>query len=170
MDFKKIDIETMNFNPFTLINKEWMLITAGSAEGGHNTMTASWGGLGELWGKYAATIYIRPQRYTLGFVDESEYFSLCFFDEEYRNALNFCGTKSGRDYDKDAECGLTVCFDNKAPYYKEAKLVFICRKMYRDVMREEGFIDESIIGKAYPGGDFHNVFVGEICEVLSSEA
>lgn len=168
MAFKKTDIEGMSFNPFTLINKEWMLITAGD-ETAHNTMTASWGGLGELWGKYVSTVYIRPQRYTLEFVDNNEYYSLCFFDEEYRKTLNFCGSKSGRDYDKAKECSLTPKFDQAAPYYDEAKLVFICKKLYKAPMLEEHFIEKGIIDSSYPDHDFHNVFVGEIIEVLTKE-
>ena len=85
MAFREISVEQLKDNPFTLINKDWMLITAGDAEK-HNTMTASWGGVGELWGKYVSTIYIRPQRYTLEFVEREEYYSLCFFGPEYRQA------------------------------------------------------------------------------------
>ena len=73
MAFREISVEQLKDNPFTLINKDWMLITAGDAEK-HNTMTASWGGVGELWGKYVSTIYIRPQRYTLEFVEREEYY------------------------------------------------------------------------------------------------
>ena len=48
-----------------------MLITAGTKEK-CNTMTASWGGLGVLWGGPVATVYIRPQRYTMEFVEGSD--------------------------------------------------------------------------------------------------
>ena len=114
MAFQEISVEQLKDNPFTLINKDWMLITAGNQES-HNTMTASWGGVGELWGKYVSTIYIRPQRYTLEFLEREDTYSLCFFDPEYRPALNLCGSKSGRDVDKDKETGLTPCFDQAAP-------------------------------------------------------
>lgn len=168
MSFRSKKIEELLLNPFTLINKDWMLITAGDAEK-HNTMTASWGSVGELWGHYVSTIHIRPQRYTLGFVDEAEYYSLCFFDESHRSALNFCGSKSGRDYDKAKECGLTPCFDKKAPYYEEAKLVFICRKLYKQQMDASSFIDKDIIGRCYPDSDFHHTYIGEITDILVKE-
>jgi len=165
MALQKIAIEDLQFNPFTLINKEWMLITAGN-QAAHNTMTASWGGLGEVWGHYVSTVYIRPQRHTFGFVDKGGYYSLCFFDEQHRGALNFCGSKSGRDCDKPKECGLSPNFNAAAPYYEEAKMVLVCRKLYHDVMREESFLDHSLVDTCYPGKDFHHVFVGEITEVL----
>lgn len=165
MAFRELSANDVNFNAFTSIGKEWMLITAGNAEN-HNTMTASWGGIGVLWNKPVSTVYIRPQRYTLQFVEDSEFYSLCFFDEEYRDALSFCGTKSGRDFDKDRETGLTAVFDREAPYYEQAKLVFICRKLYKQDMAEESFLDRQVLDKNYPQRDLHRIFIGEIVSVL----
>ena len=105
MAFKEVDIKSLNFNPFTKIGSEWMLITAGD-ESGCNTMTASWGGLGVLWGKNVATCYIRPQRYTKKFVDANDTFTLSFYGPEYKQALSICGSKSGRDCDKVKEADL----------------------------------------------------------------
>ena len=164
MAFREISVEELKDNPFTLINKDWMLITAGNQEK-HNTMTASWGGVGELWGKYVSTIYIRPQRYTLEFVEQEDYYSLCFFGPEYRQALNLCGTKSGRDVDKDEATGLTVQWDEAAPYYKQARLVFLCRKLYKQDMTQEAFLDKSLLEKWYDN-DLHRMFIGEIVKVL----
>ena len=167
MAFREISVEQLKDNPFTLINKGWMLITAGDAEK-HNTMTASWGGVGELWGKYVSTIYIRPQRYTLEFVEREEYYSLCFFGPEYRQALSLCGSKSGRDVDKDAATGLTPCFDQAAPYYEQARLVFLCRKLYRQDMEKSAFLDKGLLEKWYDN-DLHRMFIGEIVKVLEKE-
>ena len=167
MAFREISVEQLKDNPFTLINKDWMLITAGDAEK-HNTMTASWGGVGELWGKYVSTIYIRPQRYTLEFVEREEDYSLCFFGPEYRQALSLCGSKSGRDVDKDAATGLTPCFDQAAPYYEQARLVFLCRKLYRQDMEESAFLDKGLLEKWYDN-DLHRMFIGEIVKVLEKE-
>jgi flavin reductase (DIM6/NTAB) family NADH-FMN oxidoreductase RutF len=162
---KEIEIASLSFNPFTKIGKEWMLITAGDS-GKHNTMTASWGGVGVLWGRNVATVYVRHHRYTFGFVEDSDYYSCCFFDEKYREALNLCGTKSGRDIDKPAAAGLTPVFDYPAPYYAEASLVFICRKLYHQDLKEEFFTDISLPDAIYPQKDFHRMFVGEIVTVL----
>ena len=81
MAFREIAIESLEFNPFTKIGKEWMLITAGD-ETKSNTMTASWGGLGIMWSKNVATAYVRPQRYTKEFMDKADTFTLTFFKEE----------------------------------------------------------------------------------------
>ena len=167
MAFREISVEQLKDNPFTLINKDWMLITAGDAEK-HNTMPASWGGVGELWGNYVSTIYLRPQRYTLEFVEREEYYSLCFFGPECRQAVSLCGSKSGRDVDKDAATGLTPRFDQAAPYYEQARLVFICRKLYRQDMEESAFLDKGLLEKWYDN-DLHRMFIGEIVKVLEKE-
>ena len=167
MAFREISVEELKDNPFTLINKDWMLITAGNEEK-HNTMTASWGGVGELWGRYVSTIYIRPQRYTLEFVEREDYYSLCFFGPDCRQALNLCGSKSGREIDKDAATGLTPCFDEAAPYYEQARLVFLCRKLYRQDLEEGCFLDKGLLEKWYDN-DLHRMFIGEIVKVLEKE-
>ena len=117
---EKCDVKSLDQNVFSLIGEQWMLITAGTAE--HcNTMTASWGGLGVLWGSDVATCYIRPQRYTYEFVEGSDYFTLSFFGPEYRKALALCGAQSGREVDKVKECGFTVrTGEGGAPYFAEA--------------------------------------------------
>jgi len=163
--FQEIDITKLNFNPFTKIDKEWMLITAGSAKK-CNTMTASWGGLGVLWQKYVSFIFIRPQRYTLEFLQKEEYYSLSFFDESNRKALAYCGSHSGRDGDKFEKSGLTPVYDEASPYFEEAKLVFICRKMHEQTIDPACFVDPTIDSQCYPQKDYHKLFVGDIVKVL----
>ena len=161
---KKIDVKSLQDNVFSLIGDRWMLITAGTAER-CNTMTASWGGLGVLWGAPAATIYLRPQRYTKEFVDREEYFTLAFFGEEQRKALTLCGSKSGREVDKVKECGFTVCAGaGNAPYFQEAELVLVCKKRYVQPMQPECFTDKTIDGKFYPQKDYHVMYIGQIVE------
>ena len=91
--FQELSVQEFTINPFQKIGKQWMLITAGD-ESGYNTMTASWGGLGVLWQRNVATVYIRPQRYTKSFVDNGDYFTISFYGEDYRKALQLCGTLS----------------------------------------------------------------------------
>ncbi|WP_099204771.1 flavin reductase [Scatolibacter rhodanostii] len=168
MSFRKSNAEQLLVNPFTLINKDWMLVAAGNKQS-HNAMTASWGALGEIWNYYTSTIYVRPERYTLEFLDREEYYSLCFFDETHRKTLGFYGSHSGRDCDKDKETGLTPVFDQKAPYYEEAKLVLICRKLYTQSFEEKAFINADLYTKNYSKDGLHRMFIGEICEILVKE-
>ena len=167
-NWKEINVNDWNENPFTRIGTDWMLVTAGNQEK-CNTMTASWGGVGVLWNKPVSFLFIRPQRYTLAFIEREAYYRLAFFGDGHRNALNFCGTKSGREYDKWKETGLTPAFD-LAPYPEEAEVVLICRKLYRQDMTPEAFLDEKLRGDNYPKDDYHRVFVGEIVKVLVRES
>lgn len=160
MDFRQVNIRDIKENFVSLIADGWGLVTAGG-ESDHNTMTVSWGGVGELWGKDAAFIFIRPQRHTMKYLDSGELFTVSFFPSEYKKALSYCGAHSGRDVDKDAETGLVPVTVGGAVAYEQAKTVLVCRKMAKFGMEPEGFLDKSI-EENYPDGDYHKVFVGEI--------
>ena len=166
---KQIEINEFSENPFKLIGSDWMLITAKKGDK-TNMMTASWGGVGILWNKPVATIYVRPQRYTKEFIDNEEYFSLCVLPEEYRQILNYCGTKSGRDEDKIANMNFHPIIDGDAAYFEEAKQVIVCRKLYAQYMQPECFLDKELMQKDYPNEDYHMVYVAEIIDVLQQDA
>lgn len=165
MSFKEINPADLAFNPFSRIGSDWMLITAGD-EKKFNTMTASWGGAGVFWGKNVVTCYIRPQRYTKEFVDANDTFTLSFYGSEYKEALNLCGTVSGREHDKAAEAGLTPYFTDGTTAFEEAELIFVCRKIYQDEMPSENFIAKKNDAKWYPGKDYHTMYMAEILKVL----
>ncbi len=166
MAFKEVSIESLEFNPFQKISKEWMLITAGD-EKKSNTMTASWGGLGIMWGKNIATAYIRPQRYTKEFVDANDTFTLSFLPEKYRKALNVCGSVSGKDVeDKWADAGLTPYYVDGTTAVEEADLVFVCKKQYHQLMKPECFDVKENDKKWYPEKDYHIMYMAEIVKVL----
>ena len=167
-EFKQISVEDLKFNPFTMIRDEWMLLTAGDGQK-CNTMTVSWGSLGILWNKPVATVYVRPSRYTLEFLDREDTFSLCVLEKDYRAALNYCGSHSGRDGDKIAAAGLTPVVDNGTPYFDEAKLVLVCRKLYKQDFAPACFLDGSLDAANYPKKDYHKMFIGSIEKVLVRE-
>ena len=159
---KQIDVSALNPAVFDAIGRQWMLITAGD-RARCNTMTASWGGLGILWNRPAATAYIRPQRYTKRFVDECAYFTLSFLPEQYRKALAYCGSHSGRDGDKWAESGLTPAFtEDGVPYVAEAELVLVVRKQFCQQMDPESILDPGVLVRDYPKQDYHYIYIGEI--------
>ncbi len=164
--FNEILPSEIKDNLFTAINDDWMLITAKKADGSVNTMTASWGGFGILWGRPICFCVIRPQRYTLEFVEEAENLTLSFLEDGYREALNLLGRKSGRDCDKIAESGLTIVEDGKIVGFSEARMVISGKKIYTDIIKESGFIDKTIIDSKYPHRDYHKVFICEIEKVF----
>ncbi len=168
MSFKEIKAEDLVFNPFKKIGKEWMLITAGNNEK-FNTMTASWGGFGIMWGKNVATTYLRPQRYTKEFVDANDVFTISFYDETYKKALNICGSVSGRDTNKIEQAGLTPYFIDGTVAFEEASMILVCKKQYHGAMTPDNFDEKENDNKWYPTKDYHTLYISEIIKVLVKE-
>lgn len=163
---KKIDIYSINDNTFKLIADDWFLLSAGGIDK-FNMMTASWGGFGELWHKKVCFTFVRPQRFTYQFMEENDSFTLNFFDENYRDALNFCGIESGRKVDKAKKTRLTpVVGESGAVYFEEARLVIECRKLYYHDLKPDNFLVDAI-KKEYPKEDYHRMYIGEIVNCLS---
>ena len=168
MAFREIEVKDLELNPFTKIGSEWMLITAGN-EDKHNTMTASWGAMGVMWGKNVVTVYLRPQRYTKEFVDTLDTFTISFYDESCRKALNVCGTKSGRDCDKEKEAGLTPYYIDGTTAFEEANMILVCKKQYHQDMKPECFDVPENDEKWYPNKDYHTLYMAEVVKVLVKE-
>ena len=158
---KKIDIKELKGNAVSLFDDKWCLITAGSGES-YNTMTASWGAMGELWNKDVCFCFIRPQRYTYEFTEREEFFTLSFFTEEYRKALAYCGRNSGRDVDKAKETGLTAKATDGSISFEESELVLVCKKLAFQDIKPESFVDPTIDSACYPDKDYHRMYIGEI--------
>jgi flavin reductase (DIM6/NTAB) family NADH-FMN oxidoreductase RutF len=164
-EFKKIKPKNISENVFNAIGNDWMLITAGKSDS-FNTMTASWGTMGILWNLPIAICFIRPQRYTFQFAEQNEYYTLSFFESEYKSILNFCGTRSGRDYDKIRETGLKA-FETELGNigFEQSGLLIECKKIYADDIESENFITKELIQKNYPTKDFHRFYIGQIINV-----
>lgn len=163
--FKEIKPEDITDNILKLIGSEWMLITAGTKKS-FNMMTASWGGSGVIWHRNICWCVIRPQRYTFSFMEKTDFFTLCFFNNEYKSVLEFCGSHSGKDVDKIAETKLTpVETSHGSIYFKEARLVIECKKIYFHDIDPKHFIDPTIQDN-YSSNDYHRMYIGEIIRCL----
>lgn len=170
---KKSSIERLSSESvIEMIGKEWMLVTAGTPEN-FNMMTASWGGIGFLWNKPVAFVFVRPERHTYNFIEAHERLTLSFYGEGCRDALTFCGTKSGRDYDKAKSCGLSpVATDNGSVSFAQARLTLECKKLYKGALKSQDFLSKECLDKWYndqPGGSFHAVYVVEIENLYEGE-
>jgi flavin reductase (DIM6/NTAB) family NADH-FMN oxidoreductase RutF len=174
-----IDVYDLVAPTFGLWDKTWFLLTAGelpskAAAGpvtpSFNSMTVSWGGLGFIWGKPLAIVVVRPQRYTLEFMERSGDFTLCAFPEACRGALNVLGTKSGRDIDKIGGCGLTpIALPSvRSPGYDEADLIIACRKTYWQDL-DPGHFLASYIEPQYRK-DYHRMYFGEVVAIEGTPA
>ncbi|MEG1027636.1 MAG: flavin reductase family protein [Oscillospiraceae bacterium] len=162
---RELSVNDLQFKPFDKIGNDWFLLTAGNMEN-YNTMTASWGGLGVLWSRNVVNIYVRPQRYTFDFMEKSEYFTMTFFKEELRDALKYCGSKSGRDVDKAKECNLTALKIGDSVSFEEGEYVVLCKKLYATNINPDDFTEKAIIDECYPKKDYHRMYTAEIIKVL----
>ncbi len=165
-NFQKVTEDIMEINPFTKIGKDWMLVTAGNEEKA-NTMTASWGGVGVMWGKDVAYVVIRQTRFTKEFIDKEGKFSLSFPSEKYRKEMKFLGTVSGRDEDKIKEAGIDINYHDGVPFIDQADMVFICKVMSNTFISKEDFIDKGIDEAWYKDGNYHTLYIAEITDILA---
>ncbi len=163
---KEINIRELKDNFVKMISNDWALLTAGKSDN-FNTMTVSWGGIGELWNKDVCFVFVRPQRYTYEFMEKNDYFSLSFFGGEHKKELGICGSKSGRDIDKIQETGFIPVDLGEAVGFEQAKVNVVLKKLAYQDIKPDGFVDETIMGN-YANNDFHRVYVGEIVKVTEN--
>lgn len=159
-----MNLEKFNLAPLYTLDKEWALLTVGNKEK-FNAMTISWGGLGTLWHKPVVTVYLRPNRYTYEFMENNEYFTISFYDEDYKQDLITLGTKSGRDIDKISLTKLTPEFLKEGTTFKQAKLTIICKKMYYQDL-DINNIPTDEIDKFYKNEPVHRMFIGEVVDII----
>ena len=164
ISFKEISVEELKVNPVTMFSEGWAVLTSGNPES-YNGMTVSWGAIGEIWGKASMFVFVRPQRYTNEFCEKSDYFTVSCFNGKHRKELSFFGSKSGRDYDKFKETGLTADTDGDFVYCGDAEIVFLCKKSAKTEFSPENFYDDSI-NDCYGAKDYHYIYVGEIVKIL----
>jgi flavin reductase (DIM6/NTAB) family NADH-FMN oxidoreductase RutF len=150
---------------FSVFDKKWALLTAGNKDS-FNTMTVSWGGMGTIWGKPVATVYVRTSRYTHEFMDREGYFTVSFYSEEYRKVLGVLGSKSGRDMDKMNGSGLTAKALQESVTFEEAEITLVCRKMFMQRLEPSNITDPDA-AKFYAGDAPHDMYIGEVVDIIS---
>lgn len=160
MTFSQAPVSSLDVNPFKSLEGQGFLVTAGNSDK-FNTMTAGWGGFGVMWSKRVMTVVVRPSRYTYEFMESSDIFTSSFFTSEYADALKFCGTRSGRKFDKCKETGLTPVFADGGVAFEQAEFFYVCKKLYAYDIVPEGFVSGNV-SDFYPHGDLHRAYVGEI--------
>ncbi len=153
--------EELLVNPFTIFDRQWALLVAGSAR--PNPMTVSWGGLGTLWNRPVVTVYVRPSRFTFALLDAEPAFTVNVLPDRFRAALDLCGSVSGRDRDKWRATGLEKLQSATVPVPRvaEADLSLECRVLATFDLDPTRFLEPSI-HDLYPRRDHHRAFVGEV--------
>ena len=165
MKLHPVELTSLTPEIFGVFEQQPPLLTAGDKTG-CNTMTIGWCQLGTLWHLPVCTVYVRPERYTYRFMEEKDYFTVSVLPADAKETIRICGTKSGRDLDKIKECGLTLCYGaGDAPFFEEAELVLVCKKIFVQDMTPDCVVDgKNILPYYNETNGWHRIYTGQVVE------
>jgi flavin reductase (DIM6/NTAB) family NADH-FMN oxidoreductase RutF len=129
-----------------------------------NFMTIGWAQLGVAWGQPVMTVLVRPARHTHALLEAATHFSVCVPRRgELKKELAFCGTKSGRDYDKARACALTLKDGEPGVKYIDGcALVYQCEILGKTSLPKEKTAP-AVLERYYPAGDApHTLYFGKV--------
>ncbi|TRO51287.1 flavin reductase family protein [Candidatus Bathyarchaeota archaeon] len=152
------------------MRNDGILLVAEGKDKKPNTMTIGWGFLGTMWSKPVFVVAVRHSRHTFKLMEEADSFTVCLPAKGMAEALEVCGTKSGRDMDKLKTYNWKAVKGKKvdAPYIKECPVHFECRIIYKDDLKP-GVLPKDIEDGVYPGKNMHMLYYGEIKGVYADE-
>ena len=127
-----------------------------------NTMTIGWGTVGVAWSRPVFTVLVRDSRHTFAIMERAVDFTVTVPTEDLTDALAFCGSKSGRDLDKFAACGLKLKpgLRTVSPVLDVRGVQLECRIVYKAPMDPSRM--DPALAALYPGKDYHTLYYGEI--------
>jgi len=167
--FKPVSPEDLTDNVFKLVGKDYTVITAGKADH-YNSMTASFGGWGQLFSKPTTWCFLRANRYTLEVIRKENTYTMSYFEDEYKEQVLFFGSKSGKDTDKMKESALTMVQTPSGDVsYKEASLIIECKLTEVTTVSPNDFYTQEgkdfVTGAYEEAKDYHKLVFGEITNV-----
>jgi flavin reductase (DIM6/NTAB) family NADH-FMN oxidoreductase RutF len=130
-----------------------------------NTMTIGWATIGYVWGKPIMMVAVRLSRHTFTIIETAADFTVSIPSSDMEEEINFCGTRSGRDYDKFKECNLQITASQKVitPIIKAPGLHYECKIVYKSAM-DPTYLDKGYDTRVYPAKDYHTLYFGEIVD------
>jgi flavin reductase (DIM6/NTAB) family NADH-FMN oxidoreductase RutF len=146
-----------------------LLVTLG-ADGKPNVMTIGWGMMGAIWSRPIFIVLVRPSRYTYSRLEEVNDFTVNVPPRGLAEAVSYCGTVSGRDHDKFREMRLTPIpgREVRSLIIQECVIHYECRTLHRNDVVPEA-LTQAVREEAYPSGDFHRIYFGEIVTAYADE-
>ncbi len=128
-----------------------------------NTMTIGWATIGYIWQKPIFMVAVRDSRHTFTLLEKTDNFTVTIpVSDDYNKAIAFCGTKSGRDFDKFARCNLQQkpAKSVTSPVIDIPGVHYECKIIYKSPM-DNAFLDPAL-ERLYPNKDYHTLYFGEI--------
>ncbi len=168
--FKTVDVKNIPGDVFTLISKDYAVLTAGNPSH-YNSMVAGWGGWGTLFSKPTTFLMLRSNRYTLELMRKEQKYTMAFFGNEYKDDVISFGKQSGRDSDEKMKNTKLTAVETPSGNmaFKEAKLIIECKLVQVTTVSPDDFYTEEsqkfVIDAHAETGDYHKVVFGEITNV-----
>ena len=142
-----------NWRPGTMVYPlPAVLVTCGSTPEEYNVFTAAW--TGTICSDPAMCyVSIRPERFSHAIVTRNMEFTINLTTRHLARATDWCGVRSGRDYDKFKEMNLTPQAGVKvaSPYLEEAPMSIECK--VREIVK---------LGT-------HDMFIAEVVNVIADD-
>ena len=168
----KLEVGPMDYAPETLqsLASPGLLLVSLDGRQRPNVMTIGWGSMGIYWGRPVFIVPVRGSRYTYPCIEKTGDFTVNVLPRKLADLATFCGTVSGRDHDKFAEASLTAArsLKVKSPIIKECLIHYECRTLHANDLMPKSLVRD-IVRSAYPGGDYHRFYFGEIVAVRAEQ-
>jgi flavin reductase (DIM6/NTAB) family NADH-FMN oxidoreductase RutF len=145
----------------TALARDGLLLCTIGLDGKPDTMAIGWMLAGVIGSKPIVTVLVRPNRFSFRHLEEVGEFTVNVLPPGFSEAIQFCGTKSGRRVDKFAQTGLTPVPAKKvkAPVIKQAIIHYECRVVHKSNIVPDKFMSE--IFKMAKPHDVHRLYYGE---------
>ncbi len=164
---KKVDYMEVAERAITQI-KKGAFLTVKSSDA-INTMTIGWATIGFIWRKPILMVAVRLSRHTFGIIEKAEDFTVSIPSTDMKKEIMFCGTKSGKDFDKFKECNLKKVDSQQVttPIIKIPGVHYECKIVFKTAMTPEHLAKE--YEELYPEKDYHTLYFGEIMDCYETE-
>ena len=136
-----------------------------------NPMTIGWAQFGVLWRRTVCTVYVRESRHTHTLLKDCDSFTLSVPEPgTMAKELMHCGTISGHAQDKVQVLGLdyTPARFGAQDGLAGCALHIECKILYRHNL-DLSALNEQARQHAYPEGDPHTVYVGQVLGVYQGD-
>jgi flavin reductase (DIM6/NTAB) family NADH-FMN oxidoreductase RutF len=172
MRMAKVSVRYTDYFAQTIqrMREDGLLLVTQGADGKPNVMTIGWGTIGSIWSRPIFIVLVRPSRYTYSRLEEVSDFTVNVPPQELGIAASHCGSVSGREHDKFKETHLTIApsHEVRAPIVQECIIHYECRTVHRNDVVPEA-LAQSVRDEAYPEGNFHRIYFGEIVAAYADE-
>ncbi len=154
----KFAVETLN-----KLEDPGLLLLSTNKAGKNNVMTIGWGLIGIFWRTPMFMVAVRPSRYTYDFIEESNEFTVNVPKDGMEEAVEYCGTVSGRTHDKFKECQLTLTKSKhlKTPIIKECTIHYECQVVHKLKINPKQ-VPTNIRKELYPKPNYHTLYYAKI--------